>query len=541
MANRARNADGTLKYKTSTGHGLGYYVHYRWTNYHNYGITYRDVGGVSAAKALSDNHKKLKENLKWSNGRQENLLQLESFLNGWIRGGNAHNLSEWAKEYNFSEAEIQQIEDSIKNEMDKRFPQYIANLYNLDLSSYADLQNLYVYQGKGADNKKYVRMSTFKRLYENLEKGLEDIGKRISNGNLKTAQLNALIQQQTKINKIIDEMFKIVQTFENSVSQSGKSIYITPENKNSINNVIKMVAQAQKSFQQPSKDEQGEMAEIALSMFFGLISGKAANTTDELIQGIYKGKIHATNTPVFKSGGFIQADYLFEEFNKTAVGVSKAAKEKGNTRYKLKNGDIVDVIGSQQTTDLVVTLPDQFSDWGVNNLTASLKSYSNLNSIKILTETSLFLAFNFVENNFANHYLNMFASTYDSYDRVNAELYNDELKRALLVRGLMGVRDIQNPSTTTAEIADVFIIFDKINNKFHIYNTGDLASKYFDKIDEVYVSGLPSQGALSNVWQGERNVYSMTDAMQRITKLLISSRRIKLTASIKNIQNVVAS
>lgn len=29
MANRARNADGTLKYKTSIGHGLGYYVHYR--------------------------------------------------------------------------------------------------------------------------------------------------------------------------------------------------------------------------------------------------------------------------------------------------------------------------------------------------------------------------------------------------------------------------------------------------------------------------------------------------------------------------------
>lgn len=536
---RALNEDGSYKYNISSGNGLGYYVHFRWTNYHDYGITYRNKDGVSASAALNQNHQKLLKNIKFSDGTKEGLSKLEEFLNGWVRGGSSGDLSSWAKKYNLSNEEVEEIEKQIYAEMERRFPEYSTNLYNLDLESLSNLQNLYVYKGRGSNNKKYILMSTFRKLYDNLEKSLREINKKIYNGQLNKSQVNNLIVWQTKIENILEEMSQIAYDSE-TLSKSGKSIFLTSGNKSHIERVIKAVGNMQKSFIKPSQDEQGEMAEIALSMFFALLSGKTANTTDELIEGVYKGKEHATNTSVFRGGGFLQTSYMFEQLNKTSVGVSKADKAAGKTRYQLQNGDVVDVIGSQQTTDLIVTLPDNFSDWGVNNLTASLKNYTSLNNIKILTETSLFIAFNFLENNFANHYLNIFASTGDTYDRPMAESYNDELKRALLVRGLMGIRDIRNPLSNTAEIADILILHSKSQNEFHIYNTGDLASNYFNRIDEVAVSGLPSQGALSNIWQGERNVYSMMGAMQRITKLILSARRIKLTVSLKNIQNIAS-
>lgn len=196
-----------------------------------------------------------------------------------------------------------------------------------------------------------------------------------------------------------------------------------------------------------------------------------------MLKDVLKGKTKITHNPVLRRGGFYYMGELTSTLNQRANTVKP-----GKERFQLSNGGIVDVIGSYSTTDLVITLPDDkqiFNELGLNGLNASLKNYNNIDGyrgVHVLSESPLLTGLNFVGIDFANHYLNLFAS--GRYNSFAQDEYYDEMKRAYVVRGLLGMRDIYDTNSNSNQL---FIVHNKggsLGNIYRVFNANFLAEQY---------------------------------------------------------------
>ena len=135
---------------------------------------------------------------------------------------------------------------------------------------------------------------------------------------------------------------------------------------------------------------------------------------------------------------------------------------------------------------------------------------------------------NFVGVDFANHYLNLFAQ--GRYNSFAQDEYYDEMKRAYVVRGLIGMRDIYD---TNSNLNQLFIVHNKggkLGNVYKVFNANILTEQYWKNIDKVIAKNLPTNAIFPNGWVDHSN--PMLGAMARITNMLAYIHTIKISVSL---------
>ncbi len=509
------------KYGTISGQKLGYYVHYLNNNYRNFGINLNETGGVSASEALEETHEMLKNQIKL-NSFSGDVKSFEDFLN-MLAHADSQGLAE---NFGVSEKEYNEAREAVINKIEEKYPLYSYNFENLDLESAFNVGEIYKYKGKQSNDRKYIQIQTIKKLIKNLNNSLKNIKQYLSNkgGAISLAEKDKIESIRRQIEVIRKELYKIKAEI-----RTTKSVMLTEENSPYIWNIVNFANDLAAAVILPSNEEQGDASELALGTFFTALTNKTNTVTDSMLNQILKGKTKITNTPVLRRGGFYYMGELTSTLNQRA-NTTKPGKE----RFQLSNGGIVDVIGSYDTTDLIITLPDDkqvFNDLGLNGLNASLKNYNNIDGyrgVHILGESPLLTGLNFVGINFANHYLNLFAS--GRYDSFAQSEYYDEMKRAYAVRGLLGMRDIYD---TNSNLNQLFIVHNKggdLGNVYRVFNANVLVEQYWNDIDKVVVKNLPTSAAFPNGWVDHS--VPMLGAMARITNMLAHIHTIKITVSL---------
>ena len=544
------------KYQGITGQGLGYYIHYHAENYRKYGIALNndDKGrAISAAQAKMETQNRL---LYWANlaKRQEaNLKEFEKFLNNLGDG----NITQIAEELNLSKEEVEQIENSIKQEMEADYSKFTYNFENLSLENFFEgMQNLY--KIKDNDSRIRVAKQSVEKLLGSVAQGIERINNLIALGNTGQANIRELNKTKSNLQQIQSDIEKFKEQAE---STSGKGMYykVNQSNKKMLNKIISDIAYIIKSAAVPTPNEQGKAAEKALALFFLKITQCCESQQQKMLEDILTGSQNVIHTTVVKKNAFLEMDYMTSllEEKRSSVNPSVGA------HYDLSSGGIVDIAGSAQTTDLIISLPD--SKYGMDNVRSSLKNYQDGFSkpVHIVSGVPLLIAFNFVTTDFANHYVNFLTQNYgeETYDLDELEQYNNVFNLALILRGLIGLRDIDDADAN--KLNNIFIMHDRNTpekRKYYVYDAGTLGvlawqsaeNKISGKVSlgGLYTkgerslikntfSGMPNRGDFSGVnrFMKDKHRPNMVNAMRRITNVFAYTHKIKLTASItlKNI------
>ena len=131
----------------------------------------------------------------------------------------------------------------------------------------------------------------------------------------------------------------------------------------------------------------------------------------------------------------------------------------------------------------------------MEQLNISAKNYGSATQhggISVLDQTSLYNLLGLLNPSFANHYLNLVAA--ESSERISQlTLAVDELKFALLVRGLTGTRSFTGSNNT----ADCLILNDRLEQRVYVVNFKQLLNYYGKTIDTL--SNLNTIATFSNV------------------------------------------
>lgn len=541
--------------RTKTGQGLGYYIHWRAENYRKYGIAVNEEErGVSAAQAKAETENRL---INWAHlgkySGEINLLALEDFLNN-LGGG---NISRVAEQLNLTEQEIKEIEEEIADEIEKDYDnKYSFDFENLNLINFfLEMTNLYI-NNNGVE--KRISIDRIAKIITQTNQALALINAQIVAGGLGKAEKKELLRKKRELVNIESDLDQLV-SISNRTSGKGSYFRVDKANKKIVNRIIGKIGDVIKTSLKPTNTEQGKAAEKALALFFMKIAKYTSEEEEKILKDILVGNQNITHTPVVKKGSFLQMDILKKMLDDKSGHFSDGK----NSRYQIQNGGIIDIVGSQQTTDLIISLPD--GKYGIDGLKTSLKNYEGgfSRGINIVSGVPLLIAFNFVTTDFANHYINLIAQNYGESvgGQANLEEYNNTFQLAILLRGLVGLRDIDSQSTKN--LNNVFIMHDKgdlDHRRYYVYDAGTLAinawqsgaSKIGGKIasdiqwtkgERVDIntnfSGWPSYGDLSgaNKFIKNSNNPPMINAMERITNVIAYTHKIKLTASItlKNI------
>ena len=494
---------------------LGYYVHYHVENYKKFGIGY-DTPGVSSATAYAENHKNLLSIVRASK-TTPNVKALELFLNNVFKTGSNIDFDSYNLNKDNFEALFYQI-------MEEKFPLFVSDFNHLDLEALTNVfeDNLPKYKGKWG-KEKYMMMMTIEKRIAALNMWIYMIMQQVNKGQVDGSKI------MPQVKKAVDALNTLNQL---AASADGKrSIqFDTEENFNIAKTALNLLSK----IAEPSREDLGSAAEYGLSLLFGLMQESAEETADSLVQNFMSGKEKVAQK-VVNSKGFLSTNIILDK-----IKTDKRGKKINFRDYDVgEDGSIIDLTGSQQTADISITLPEGnrlAQEMGISQFTASIKNYEYAGvgaNIHVLGETPLLTALSFLTTNFANHYLNLFAET-----SLNASIgvndraaYQEELKKTLLIRALMGVRDFKNFQQNN----DLFIVHDRKAGRFKVWDASLLAGDYINKYPykiHLTINGREDQDpVLTNQYiHGDKK--SMEWAIIRISKLVASSHQYKLSLSI---------
>ena len=569
---RALNDDGNFKYSAVTGRGLGYYVHYHAANYARYGITVNsEEGGNSSnfAQAIKENHDYLKTlALRQSRIEQaQDRKELTEFLNSFMDPV-AFNQALQHK-FHANPQQAQAIVDRWTKALEEHFSSYNIDLEALSVERPYKLNNYLkdnktfrtyntkkIYNTKtntpGSQNKIYE--STFNRLQADAKSAISGITRLLKDANngLSQADLLRLKQYKNDLTNLKARLERLQNSlpvyYETTFNKQPTKVYRLDQNYASPNgkaptknrkkwavDIINQMNDIFDALNYPTSEAQGEILEYATSAGMAIIQEELGNGLKDLIgpdgaMANWLANKKVSSYTAVQKGSFLAMDYYTEILNANQItGFKKGSHLNGS--YQIKDGATMVVNTTQNTVDIMIDFPDGSSLSGLNGLGASLKSYENIGhrKVTIISEMPLSSVLNLLQTDFANHYLNLLVSSKMYANAGYEKQATDEIKAAVLMRGLIGLRDAFNPNSTL--LNNLFIVHDRVKGgEFQVIDAGMMANDYLEDLDKAKITGLPGYGSLNsvNVWYGQMAWPKMSEAMVRITRLVAETRAFKL-------------
>lgn len=532
------------------------YIHYRFKHYLMYGLQQMPEYGPHPLPNLNGREKEIidanKELFDYWNGRmqipnkraQYDLAahHLQTFLNTEAYG----NVNGLTGNSFFKDENI----------VFNRSVEELQKFLNEKVEKYKNLDQTYIKTalGKNTSQQSYIKKDNNKYTRAELNNILKDFETIIKLSSYSQMNVNKILELKAKR----DSFEKAIRNIQKN-NQFGKQ-----ESIKTIEDSISYLG----NYFQDFKFDTSVLGGLEENFVGVLMYGRDTlieKETEALI-----GNRHTKSTRVLSNDG-----YLKMIFNSDTPKIKYAKEQKKINKYINKKGVIpnkndtsfsawkeinTNVIqsGSQGTTDAIFEV-ELIKDKGLRDaikfylpslkkLKMSIKNYSQINRVGLVANTTLYGLLSLTPSKFSAHYLNFAGGKNASGkgDNVDFNYFNNGLKYAFAIRGLLGVKNYSDTAITAQNYGDKKIgvnEFIVINHKsvskasfkvFSVYKILDMLYKRQSIVDNIInMYGVPqSRGSLKNTFIGDTKDYNIEDAKKRVANLLLSLNAKKIGAVI---------
>lgn len=462
--------------------GIGDYIHYNKANYIKYGINVNEKKSIDATNAFNIQRRKLKKMIPKTGKRNQDLTNLENFLNGLMYGSDGDSNEDDTKA-------MEKLKEMVNSVFQQNYSQLGVN-FERGLQVYPD------------------NLVTEKQLDKATIKKYLDIITNMTNGSIKlksSAKNNIDI-----INNTIEELQRYVNSYEEDLlldEKNSKRLIAQ------INTILKMQSL-------PTFKAIGDVFEYWLAIASKFVGGVAVETADKIVDDLVKGG--NTSTPIISMNNFSD-DYVDRDYLRNSGVFDK----------KWKINKYSDFEFDSPTQDKL----DVIFNWHNEGLRISAKNYKLADGqpwIHLVSGTSLLFLISTEDANFVNHWLNCISSGIN-----NNEIQNDllqkahtEMKLAIFMKALTGVNTSAKSNTS-----NVFILNNRTKKHIYVRTVSQIVGAVeqllmMENLDILKLSNYPF--IVQNKWFGQENDFNMNDAQMRISNLLATLHTHKISVSMNS-------
>lgn len=516
---------------------LGNYIHYRASNYLNYGVTMShkkgavqetDIENIIAEKRAALQLKFQAEvEDKFKDQYQAQLDYL--FGNEKDPGRLAQNIAqEKSLEKEFAELVQQKFPGIIVDyaTMSAEIPKIpgAKTLHKIDVLARRD---------KGG---KHVKIS-----FDKLQAELDNLKNNFQLNEIKNKYNEEERSKHMKLLKKIDKAMQIfleeakvqvgtnpayTKVQKNKKTQTGLGFnlnHLKIKHKNffnDLNDLIDLYNVLNKSV------VQGILGEMSAAFAGALLLGKSASELKDFItESIKTGDKKS-------SAGYWQAD-----FSSIFVNLAEIGNSKGWEYVDTENGGMVRAImPTKDKVDFELTLPEGEKTMSVKNY--NLPKHANLTAMK--GASFLTLIQNENQNDFINHYFNITANHEEDEPESKKKLreHLDKMhlliKQIILVNALTGLHiskaAFQGTDKVNMKSAEYFVVNDNSRpGKFKIYSMSELLNINLNIDQEGFTKFAKISGYNDPSWD---NTWAKSSAQERITKIILQAHQMKIYAGL---------
>lgn len=525
---------------------IGNYVHYRYENYIENGLTINSRQGITEqdiSKVFEEQIKRVYDLGKTRKTSKElDLKKIENQLNFWFDARNKKNKLDGIE---VTQEELEIMEKAINNFLEKHLQGVDINMDTLRaavLSGNFNEELLKIQTNSGKELLKVLQ--SFNELKVSTKTGTRNIGALQSRINALLSARDCLkddVNSQSMKNSIDDlekKWKELVYFFNKKAKQSidisdennsGKAI----KNTKRLQNFVDELNTILKGFRYSSAAAHGEYAETAIVAMNALINYHALKNTSDLFGFIN----NALNTEVKgkdTSRKILNISHFDSNFTDLGL-ISEGTHYKNELDINKETSlGYFSTKSTQDKVDIIFNFKDGEEVFGIP---ASVKNYNlqntRFNDIHLLSGRSVLVLVQEFED-FVNHYLNVMAEHPDKGPSSSLiDLAHYTMKLTVLLKAIQGGVETNKG---ISEKADLFIINDNSQGRYKVYTIDQILDKIIfsvNKLEDILKTGdLDNTKILENKFIGTESEFDENNAKKRISNLLNKLHQMELKVSI---------
>ena len=528
---------------------VGDYIHFRYSNYLNYGLTVDQKQTFSPEQILSTQRNEIKKQLNYRGKKNKNKIKkdLENQINFFF------GFSQGKLSNQYTPEEVKQIETFLEDLIKQTVKKIRPNVDILDINH----QTLKAAKGGGSislgendvetwakirkaatfkDSQSRTTVQALRRRIEQLVVQANNLRENFSGGTVDQAFINGVDKLMEDYEGLIKEIEQ-AEVSETFITKSGKEIKAegifgqrwdidTKEKKDFVKAIQDLIDMTRNISNLELQGALGEVVPVVSQWAWEQFQNKSFSEISSLIDTLEMDSVIDVLHGRVSKGQ--------EKTKKVSLSTKVITNKNAEKTEQVKIGDVkLNTTFTQDKVDIVLNFSNSKINASVKNV--NLKSGYN---IGVLSGTNLI---NYIQDypDFANHYLNITANIQrDSSDQAPEGLIkkaHDALCLTVALHAISGGLWAQHKDgrVTKTDKAEIFVVNDvsQPKGRFKVYFISDLIEKISKNINYFKIDEFEQPKTYINKWTGPEDK-NMDDSWRRIVNILMQLRTQKLTASI---------